>query len=69
MTIHTYADQEALKPSDLAVAPLQIQFCGGEYSYISQTRPMLPGTDPIMYTGGGTQTYDYKGKPSDNDND
>jgi len=69
MTIQSYLDFEIMTPYNLSVEPLKIQFCGTDYSNVSQTRPIPPGIDPIMFTGGGTQTYNYQGRPSDNDND
>jgi hypothetical protein len=53
----------------LAAEPVCLNAPEGDYSHNSQTRVRKNADDTIMYTGGGTQTYNFQGRPSDNDSD
>ncbi len=55
-------------PNAFACDPLRFEVTPQEYSASSQT--MVGDTlDILTFTAGGTQTFDYQGRPSDNDND
>jgi len=61
--------KSVVTPAMLALQPVRLQAMGGEYCFTNQQRKPIPGLDPIMYTGGGTQTFAHNGRPSDSDND
>ena len=55
-------------PSDLATAPLMIKAIK-EPTYNHATQISESGFGPLELTYGGSRTYDYSGRPHDNDND
>ena len=57
-----------LNAYDLAVESKKINLKDADYSSEQQTRFNIE-SDALSMTWNGTQTYNYQGRPSDNDND
>jgi hypothetical protein len=55
--------------ASLAAPPVRVEMGDSHYSVESQTRIYGPGTEPLTFTGSGTQTYMANGRPFDSDND
>ena len=61
---------ELITPLVLATAPITIQQVEPlKYSHETQSVEATPQTILAQRTYSGTQTYDFNGKPWDNDND
>jgi hypothetical protein len=61
---------ELVTPLILATAPTTVIVQDTDkYSHQTQMIAKANINDELSYTGGGTRTYDYTGKPWDNDND
>ena len=56
--------ENVLRPSDLAVKPVNGGVLSGEYSFETQM-----GASSELTTFNGTQTFDFQGNPRDSDND
>lgn len=53
---------------ELATEPTKINLKEADYSCANQTRFNI-GNEALAMTFNATQTFDHKGKPSDNDHD
>jgi len=56
---------ELITPLLIATAPMTIDIPKGSYDHASQTSTYKK----LAFTMNGTQTYNYQGRPSDNDHD
>jgi hypothetical protein len=57
-----------LTPLLLASSPQQVTLPETTYNHTIQQQ-VGPSGDKVYFTGGGTQTFDYKGRPMDMDSD
>ena len=61
---------ELLTPLLISTAPMIVTVASADkYSHETQVVARAKDEDTLQYTASGTQTFDYRGKPSDSDND
>lgn len=60
---------ELLTPLLLATAPVRINVPQGSYNHQTQVSSYSDGLTGNGITYNGTQTFDFRGRPNDSDND